>query len=172
MKAALLPLVVMLAALLSGCGGAPRIGHTVAEYDKFKDQTVELVRVGNTVELMALRDGNAPARYAFILEANSRGNESARPNEFIFLLDGQQMRLEGESELRDVYVFDRYNVIYRERAIFPVTASQLRRIADASTVEVRVYGENRSFAGANGTNHAGAPSASSTDSSCCGSGTG
>jgi len=136
--------ILVVGILFAGC--ASQIGRVTTNYDKFKESNVEVVQVGNTVRLMRLANTSATPTYAFVVEGYSSGNQAAWPNELVFLLDGEQMRLHGGSSLEDVNV-SQYSVSYYERAIFPVTGQQIRRVADASSVEVRMYGRNRSFPG-------------------------
>lgn len=118
------------------------IGAANDNYDKFKDEYAEYVKVGNTVGLLATRKGEHGRRsYHLSLNAVTYG-ESSRYNEIVFLLDGQSLVLKGESKLTDVGV-SAYSVRYYEFAAFPVTGSEIGRIGNASKVEVRVYGKER-----------------------------
>jgi len=140
------PAILLAVFTLALAGCAAPIGRVTTNYDKFKDSNVEIVQVGNTVRLMRLAEGSKLPTYAFVIDGYSSGNRAAWPNELVFLLDGDQLRVRGDSSLEDVSV-SRYSVSYHERSIFPVTGDQIRRIANSPTVEVKVYGRNRSFPG-------------------------
>lgn len=137
-------LLAAVALMLTGC--AAPIGRVTTNYDKFKDSTAEIVQVGQTVRLIRIAEKQQSPTYAFVIEGSSSGNRAAWPDELVFLLDGDQLKLKGGSSLEDVSV-SRYGVHYYERAIFPVTGDQILRVSKASNVEVRMYGRNGSFPG-------------------------
>ncbi len=145
MRISLTTLLIVIAIYLAGCA-SPGIGYVTTKYDKFKDSSVELVQIGNTVRLMCIADGSKSYTYAFIIEGVSHGNKAAWPNELVFLLDDDQLRLRGDSNLEDLAVVG-YSVVYLERAVFPISGEQIRRIGNASKIEVKLYGRNRSFPG-------------------------
>jgi hypothetical protein len=144
MKQLGISLLAAVAFILTGC--AAPIGQVTTNYDKFKDSSAEIVQVGQTVRLIRIAEKQQSPTYAFVVEGYSSGNRAAWPDELVFLLDGEQMRLKGGSSLEDVSV-SRYGVSYYERAIFPVTGDQILRVSKASNVEVRMYGRNGAFPG-------------------------
>ncbi len=136
--------LLLLLSFLGGC--AAPIGQVTTNYDKFKDSTAEIVQVGQTVRLIRIAEKTGAPTYAFIIEGASSGNRAALPDELVFLLDGDQLKLKGGSSLEDVSV-SRYGVHYYERAIFPVSGDQILRVSRSSKVEVRMYGRNGAFPG-------------------------
>lgn len=144
MKKLLIAFLGLIVLTQVGCAttntGIP-INGTQITYDKFKERHREYVQIGTAVGLSAIRIGNGNRSYNLTLNARTYG-DAGWYNEFVFLLDGQQMRIDGDSTLTDVNV-STYSVTYSEFGVFPMTGSQIGRIANADKVETKVYGKKQ-----------------------------
>ena len=131
-------LAILFSLFMPGC--AATVGETTSRYDRFRDAQTDIVIISpESMQLVRYKEGTAPADFALIVPSLISGrNAPSRPRELVLIADAQRFPLRGTSKLDDVLV-TQIGVSYRETAYFSVSADLLRRLAEARSVEYRLY---------------------------------
>jgi hypothetical protein len=135
--------VISLGFWLVGCTTTQNlsIGEIKTTYDEFKKKSVETVQVGDNAFLTRISTENTEVIYAMIVDVFTSGNKAARPDEAVFLIDGEALTLVGSSDLVDLAA-GVYSMVYYERAYFITNPIQIKKIYSGDKVTVRMYGDS------------------------------